>query len=145
VPKCEGTICISLPLTPKSVGSSPALPVVYYRSYALVQRDSMLTLRHRYYVNGERQASSLGREHWLNVVTMSDNGLARGAREPPSNPSTDPTHHHPKRHPDPISRFATVHFQTDRQDTYIPTDGLGDRSTPLALTLYYTDKERSTR
>ena len=39
--------------------------------------------------------------------------------------STDPTHH-PKWHPDPISRFATVHppdRQTDR-----PTDGLADRS-----------------
>ena len=28
--------------------------------------------------------------------------------------STDPAHH-PKRHPDPISRFATIHFQTDRR------------------------------
>jgi len=33
-------------------------------------------------------------------------------------PLTDPTHH-PKRHPDPISHFATVHFpdaQTNRWD-----------------------------
>jgi len=50
--------------------------------------------------------------------------------------STDRTHH-PKRHPDPISRFVTVHFpdtQTDRP-TDRPTDGIGDKSTLLALTL----------
>ena len=50
---------------------------------------------------------------------------------------TDPPHH-PKRHLEPFSHFATVHFQdrqTDRH-THRPTDGLGDRSTtPLALTL----------
>jgi len=44
-------------------------------------------------------------------------------------PSIDPTHH-PKRHPDPISRFARTHFpdrQTDR-----PTHGISDRSIPRA-------------
>jgi len=56
-----------------------------------------------------------------------------------TNPSTDPTQN-PKWHPDPISRFATVHFRTntDRQ-TDRPTDrrtgGICDRSAPLALTL----------
>jgi len=42
-----------------------------------------------------------------------------------------------KRHPDPLSRFATVHFpdqQTDRP-THRPTDELGNRSTWLVLTL----------
>jgi len=33
--------------------------------------------------------------------------------------------HHPKRHLDPISRFATIHSQTDTQTH---TDGLDDRS-----------------
>jgi len=38
-------------------------------------------------------------------------------------PWTQPTHH-PKRHPDPISRFCTSHW-TDRQ-TVRQTDGLTD-------------------
>jgi len=44
-------------------------------------------------------------------------------------PSTDPTHH-PKRHLDPISRFATIHFpdRPTHAHTRRPTDGLGDRS-----------------
>ena len=33
-----------------------------------------------------------------------------------THPSTDPTHH-PKRHPDRISRFATVHFLDTQTDT----------------------------
>jgi len=44
---------------------------------------------------------------------------------------TNPTYH-PKRHPDPVSRFAIIHpsdRQTDRR-TDRPTDGLGDRSIP---------------
>jgi len=51
-----------------------------------------------------------------------------------THPSTNPTHHH-KQHPDPISRFATIHFadfqpdrSTDRQ-----TDGPGERSVLQAL------------
>jgi len=30
--------------------------------------------------------------------------------------------HHPKRHPDPISRFATVHFPDTHRQTDRPTD-----------------------
>jgi len=59
-----------------------------------------------------------------------------------SHPSADPTYH-PKRHPDPISRFSAVHFadrQTDKQ-TESPTDGLGDKAVTTALTLYYIDRE----
>jgi len=44
----------------------------------------------------------------------------------------DPTHH-PKQHPDPISRFATINFtdfQTDRQRL---TDGPGECSVTRAL------------
>jgi len=57
-----------------------------------------------------------------------------------THPSTGPTHH-PKRHPDPISRFATVHppdRQTNRQ-TDRPTDGLGDRSVPTPAYALYID------
>ena len=60
-----------------------------------------------------------------------------------THPSTDPTHY-PKQHPDPISRFATVHFldrPTDR-----PTNGLGDRSVrippTLAILIHCVSKER---
>jgi len=47
---------------------------------------------------------------------------------------------HPKRHPDPISRFATIHFQdTDRHtdtQTYKPTDRWDKRQLDcIALTL----------
>jgi len=50
--------------------------------------------------------------------------------------STDPTHH-PKRHLDPISRFATVHFPNShtQRPTERPTNGMGYRSTPLVLML----------
>jgi len=54
-------------------------------------------------------------------------------------PSLDRPNSPLKRHPDPISRFATVHFpDTDRQT------GRWDRrqSISRALTLYYTDSER---
>ena len=46
-----------------------------------------------------------------------------------THPSTDPTLH-PKRHPDPISRFATVHFPDRQTDTHTDrhVDGLGDSS-----------------
>jgi len=48
-----------------------------------------------------------------------------GARLPPSNtPIPRLTHSRPKWHPDPVSHFATVHFQTDQQ-THQLTDGLG--------------------
>jgi len=49
----------------------------------------------------------------------------------------DPTYH-PKWHLDPISHFATVHFlDTDRHThTERLTDGIGDRSIPIMLTLY---------
>jgi len=52
--------------------------------------------------------------------------------------TTDPTHH-PKRHPDPVCRFATIHFpdtdtETDRH-TDRPTYGLDDSSIPWALML----------
>jgi len=56
--------------------------------------------------------------------------------------SADPTHH-PKRHPDQVSRFATVHFPN--RHTHRPTDGIGDRSTPIALTLYYIMSDGLTR
>jgi len=55
-------------------------------------------------------------------------------------PSTDPIYQ-PKRHPDSISHFATIHFpdrptdiQTDR-----PAVGIGDNSIPRALTLCCID------
>jgi len=48
---------------------------------------------------------------------------------------TDPTHH-PKRHPDRISRFATVHFSDTDTHTDRLTDGIGDSSIQLVLTLY---------
>jgi len=51
-----------------------------------------------------------------------------------THPLTNPTHH-PKRHPDAISRFATVHF-LDSQ-THRPTDGIGNRSISVMLTLYW--------
>ena len=38
-----------------------------------------------------------------------------------THPSTDPTHN-PKRHPDPISRFATVHYPDTQRQTDQPTD-----------------------
>jgi len=53
-------------------------------------------------------------------------------------PSVDQPHLPPKRHPDAISRFTTVHRPdrpTDRQ-TDRPTDGLGDRSVPRAAYAY---------
>ena len=46
--------------------------------------------------------------------------------------STDSTHH-PKRHLDPLSRFATIHFPN--RQTHRPTDGIGDRSVRIARTL----------
>ena len=58
-------------------------------------------------------------------------------------PSTDPTHH-PKWHPDPISRFATVHFpgwQTD-QPTHTQTDRWARRQvTMTGAYACYIDKE----
>jgi len=56
--------------------------------------------------------------------------------------STDITHY-PKRHLDPISRFATVHFlgtQTDRP-TDRPTEGIGNKPVRIpayALYMYIT-------
>jgi len=53
-------------------------------------------------------------------------------------PITRPTPctHHPKRHPDPLSCFATVHFPDDTHtDTHRPIDGLRDRSVRWVLTL----------
>jgi len=49
----------------------------------------------------------------------------------------------PKWHPDPLSRFATIHFRiwTDRR-TDRPTDGIGDSCVPRVLTLYYIDNKR---
>jgi len=46
---------------------------------------------------------------------------------------TDPTHH-PKQHPDPLSRIATVHFLDRQRDTqkHRPTDGLCKCSIPLS-------------
>ena len=38
-------------------------------------------------------------------------------------------YYHTKRHPDPISRFATIHFP----DTHKPTDWIGYRSISIAL------------
>jgi len=54
-------------------------------------------------------------------------------------PSTDPTHQ-PTRHPDPLSRFATIHFRTDRP-TNRPTDGPGEKPVPLVIML---ESERHT-
>jgi len=61
-----------------------------------------------------------------------------------SHPSTDPTHH-PKRHPDPISRFTTIHpldrqTDTDRQ-THRPADWIGDKPVriPTYALLYCSD------
>jgi len=48
--------------------------------------------------------------------------------------STDPTHH-PKRHPDPFSHFATVYFPDWQTDQPTDTLGLGNRSVAWALTL----------
>jgi len=53
---------------------------------------------------------------------------------PSNTPIPWPTPHHPKQHLDPIISILTRHTHTDRQ-TDQPTDGIGDRSIPLALTL----------
>ena len=57
--------------------------------------------------------------------------------------STDPTHH-PKRHPDPISRFATVHFWTDGPTgTQTQTDRWSRRQvSKISAYARYTDRER---
>jgi len=66
-------------------------------------------------------------------------------RSPPlshiyTHPSTDPTHH-PKRPPDPLSRFATVHFsdiETDRE-----TDTQAHRQvSKISAYVRSTDRER---
>jgi len=45
-------------------------------------------------------------------------------------------HSHPKQHPDPISRFATVHFPDRQKDR--PTDTrIGKKRVPNLLTLYW--------
>jgi len=57
-------------------------------------------------------------------------------------PSLSDRTHHPKRHPDPISRFATIHQFSDRQ-TDIPTyTQIGDNSIARALTHDYINSER---
>jgi len=57
-----------------------------------------------------------------------------------THPSTDPTHH-AKRHPDPFSRFATVHFPDRLTDTQ--TERL-DRRQVSKISAYarYIDRER---
>ena len=48
-------------------------------------------------------------------------------------PWTDPTHR-PKRHPDPVSRFTTVHLPVRHTDR--PTDGISERSTVYTNSAY---------
>ena len=50
-------------------------------------------------------------------------------------PSLDRSHHHPKQHPDPISRFATVDFP----DKERPTEGMGDSPVRIPARLRSTD------
>jgi len=77
--------------------------------------------------------------------TSQKTALPLWARGPPSNTSIlDSPTHHPKRHPNPVSRFATIHFpdtQTHRR-TDRPTHGISDRSIPRVLMIYYIDSER---
>jgi len=58
--------------------------------------------------------------------------------------STDPTHH-PKRHLDPISRFATIPFldRPTHRLTDRPTDGIDDRSTPVRYARYIDREQRA--
>ena len=65
-------------------------------------------------------------------------------RAPPHliHPSFDRLHSPPKRHPDPVSRFATVH--TPDRHTHRQTDTWGRRQvySRSAYTLYYIDSKR---
>ena len=60
-------------------------------------------------------------------------------------PTDSASRHHPKRNPDPLSCFATIHFpvrQTDRPP-HRPIDGIGDGSVRTArIYALYIDGER---
>jgi len=64
-------------------------------------------------------------------------------RSPPPSNTHIPRRHHPKRHPDPISRFATVGLHFPDRETHTQTDRWARRQVyTISAYARYIDRER---